>query len=881
MIAQQARRPAQIYNLPPQPTPFMGRTEEVAEVTHLLADPACQLLTLVGAGGIGKTRLAIQAATEMLADFTHGVFFIPLQPVQSTNFLASTVADALKFALSGQEATEIQLLNHLRDKKMLLLLDNFEQLLEGGADLLIDILQTAPAVKLLVTSQEVLNLQEEWLYSVQGLEFPPLGTEPQDQVSSQRPRRIGEGEDKPLAAYSAVQLFVERARRVRRDFSLADEQADVAHICQLVEGVPLAIELAASWTKTMRCAVIAAEIQRNLDFLATNLRNLPERQRSMRAVFDHSWKLLTPQERSAFKRLSVFRGGFRREAAERIAGASLIILTALVDKSLLRWEPDGRYQIHELLRQYAAEQLVQSPEDVERVYDAHCAYYADFLHGRLDDMLGGRQLEATAEIKAELENIRAAWQWAVELAKVEEIQKSLETLDLFYQYQSRYLEGTNALEKAAQRLSNEDITEKIDLTLAMILTDLAWYYIRLGRLEEAEESLARGRTLHRRSDIPLGRTIDPLLASGVLALIRGDYAEATRLGKRAHQISETYNYPWSRQVTYYLLARSALLQGQYEMAQEYIQQAYTRSKEANDRWFMAYCLNEMGNVACALNDYAAAQEHYQASYALREEFNDPEGMAVALNRLGEIAILQGSYAEASQLYRQSLAIYQDIGDRGGLATSLNGLGVADCALGDYQASRQHFLQALQITTDMQFVPLTLSILIGVGELLRQIKQPERGIELVALVLHHPASEHETKERAEQLLNRYQASLSPELLATAIQHRTIDDLETVVSTVQSELAAPLDTEIPEENSVGEQASFSAPLHPGPSALVEPLTPRELEVLRLIADGLTNREIAEKLFVVIGTVKAHNNRIYGKLGVSNRVQALARARELNLL
>ena len=179
--------------------------------------------------------------------------------------------------------------------------------------------------------------------------------------------------------YSAVQLFVERAGRVRRDFLLAEEQEAVIRICQLVAGLPLALELAASWTKSLRCEVIAAEIQRNLDFLTTSLRNVPDRQRSMRAVFDHSWQLLSEAERNVFKRLAVFRGGFRRVAAEQVARATLQILTSLVDKSLLRWEPDGRYQIHELLRQYAAEHLVLSPNDIAQVYDRHCAYYANFL----------------------------------------------------------------------------------------------------------------------------------------------------------------------------------------------------------------------------------------------------------------------------------------------------------------------------------------------------------------------------------------------------------------------------------------------------------------------------------------------------------------------
>jgi predicted ATPase len=481
------KHPTGAHNLPSQPTPFVGRAKEVTEITRLLADPACRLLSLVGAGGIGKTRLAVQVATQILdassvrssahddarpiqyreEDF-HGVYFVALQPLRPSDSLFSALADALKLPLRGQQDPREQVLNYLRDKKMLLVLDNFECLVaKRGIDLITAILKTAPAVKLLVTSQEALHLQEEWLYPVQGLPFPE---------SAQTTH---------LEDYGAVQLFVERARRVRRDFSLAAEQAEVIRICQLVEGMPLALELAAAWTKTMRCAVIADEIQHNIDFLTTNLRNVPERQRSMQATFDHSWQCLTGEEQDALKRLSVFQGSFRRKAAEQVAKATLPTLSALVDKSLLRWEPEGHYEIHELLRQYGQEKLAEAPEQVSLVQGSHAAYYAAFLHERTQDMAAGRQQEAAGEIEANLENIRLAWQWATAGAKVEEILKSTRALSLFYQFQGRYLEGIDALEKAASSLRSEEPVGQTGLALATILVELERLYIRLGWLEKA------------------------------------------------------------------------------------------------------------------------------------------------------------------------------------------------------------------------------------------------------------------------------------------------------------------------------------------------------------------------------------------------------------
>ncbi|MGH2353778.1 MAG: ATP-binding protein, partial [Chloroflexota bacterium] len=376
------------HDLSAPPTPFIGRQADLAELSSLLSTPACRLLTLVGPGGIGKTRLALQAAARLRdaraaasgRGFGHGVYVVALQALRSPDLLLPALADALALPPVGSGDPLAQLLNYLRDKAVLLVLDNFEHLMHGAA-LLAGILAAAPQLKLLVTSREALNVQEEWLYPIQGLPFP----------------------DSELAAdledYSAVRLFAERARRVRWDFSLDAERAGVVRVCRLVEGMPLALELAAAWTKTLPCAEIATEIESSIDFLATRLRDVPERHRSMQAVFEQSWARLDGGERAVLRRLSVFRGGFRREAAEQVAGASIPTLSLLVDKSLLRLEVDGRYQIHELLRQYAEERLRCAADEAAQVHDRHCAHFAALLQARLGDILGSHQQEAVAEIK--------------------------------------------------------------------------------------------------------------------------------------------------------------------------------------------------------------------------------------------------------------------------------------------------------------------------------------------------------------------------------------------------------------------------------------------------------------------------------------------------
>ncbi len=333
--------------------PFIGREPEIADIVALLDDPGCRLLSLIGPGGMGKTRLALEVASRKQDDFADGVFFVALQSLASPEGIPAAVGEALGInfqsinadsQILGIDSTlagdaRQQLLNYLSNQQLLLLMDNFEHVVEG-AHLVADILEYAPRIKILTTSREALNLQLEWVRHVSGMSFPENG-------------HLGE-----IDRYSAVKLFIERATRTRGDFSLEHELPCVVEVCRLVEGMPLGIELAATWLKSLSCRDIAAEIRRSADILATTARDVPERHRSIRAVFLYSWMLLNETEQNTLMQLSIFRSGVSRDAIQAVTGASLFVLTALVEKSLITTS-DGRYYMHDLLRQYAEEQLEQ------------------------------------------------------------------------------------------------------------------------------------------------------------------------------------------------------------------------------------------------------------------------------------------------------------------------------------------------------------------------------------------------------------------------------------------------------------------------------------------------------------------------------------------
>lgn len=427
------------HNLPVQVTPFVGRDEELNELEKLLRDSSVRLLTILAPGGMGKTRLALELAgrrvhgrasttstiTETHA-FENGIYFVDLAPLPSPDHILQAIAEAVgyPFQQDGRDSQQ-QIIDFLREKNLLLLMDNFEHVVEGRV-LVQEILSAAPLVRILVTSREKLNLSAETVFILSGLDFPQWET-PEDALE-----------------YGAVKLFMQSANRVRPDFRLqADDLNYVARICRMVQGTPLGILLAAGWLEALSPAEITDEISRSLDFLETEMHDLPERQRSLRAVFEYSWNLLTDEERGLFARFSIFRGGFTREAAQRITNTSLRTLTVMVNKSLLRRDTiSGRYEIHELLRQYAEEKLKAAGESaIQAIYETLSAYYADLLTQLTPRLKGHGQLEALTAIETDFENIRTAWDVMVKSGNAERVQGCMEGLYLYLTFRSRMMDG--------------------------------------------------------------------------------------------------------------------------------------------------------------------------------------------------------------------------------------------------------------------------------------------------------------------------------------------------------------------------------------------------------------------------------------------------------
>ena len=427
------------HNLPPDMTPFIGRQTEFAQLAERLADPACHLLTVFGPGGIGKTRLAIQAARSASEHFEHGACFVDLAPLTSADFLSTTILQALHAPRPAIDPDET-LLHTLADKRLLLVLDNYEHLLSGpdedrrdGYGLVTKLVVAAPDVKLLITSRSRLNVTAEWLAPLEGMQAPPEhpahdGAEangsPVETIGRTWSEAIpGETPESPservqaLANYSATALFLTCVHRLRPDFEpTAGDARTIGRICRLLGGMPLGIELAAAWTRTLSLAEIASRLERGVDLLRSTARDVPARHRSITAAFDYSWRMLSTRQRSVMRQLAVFRGDFASEAAQAVAAASLADLAGLGDASWLRMKASGRLEMHPLAQQYCAAKLEaeheqETGEPPDRVRGRHAAHYSSLIMPRWIQF--ARTGDTLAEFAHDLHNTLAAWEWAI------------------------------------------------------------------------------------------------------------------------------------------------------------------------------------------------------------------------------------------------------------------------------------------------------------------------------------------------------------------------------------------------------------------------------------------------------------------------------------
>jgi len=671
------------HNLPVQMTSFVGREQDLADLREQLLGKDVRLLTLTGAAGTGKTRLALQVAEDTLAEFPRGVFYVPLAPLGDPELLASTIGEAIGVREVAGQPLLHTIIDALQAHGLLLVLDNFEHVVQQARQVG-ELLSACASLKILVTSREVLHLAGEHVFAVSALAVPDL----HQPLSSEQ-----------VSQFDAVQLFVERARAAKPNFALTPQNASaIAEICAQLDGLPLAIELAAARVQLLPPDALLDRLSLTYDqrqtLLAGSGSDRPERHQTLRSAIDWSYGLLRPWEQRMFRRLAVFSGGFTLDAAEAICATdpelSVQVLdgvASLIDKSLLRQAEEvarePRYRMLETLREYALVQL-QAAGELDETFASLTDFLVALAERAEPELTGPEQVAWLDRLESEHDNLRAALQWCSVPGTIGTLLRLAGALWRFWSTRGYVGEGLRWLDMAVgnpNAISNR--------ALAKALNGAANLAREQGDYSKAEALHARSLTLSREQ------------------LDRRGTAEALNN-----------------------LGLIALYQGQHDAAQHYCDEGLALFRETGDQGGVAASLNNLGNVARERGDSDLAAGLHKESLALRRALGDKRGIALSLNNLANVVLNQGDYWRAAGLHQESLALRRELGDRAGVATSLNNLGNVARVQGDARAARAYYEESLAVRRELGDKRRVAAALINLGIVERELGQRERAATLL-------------------------------------------------------------------------------------------------------------------------------------------------------
>ncbi|MFN8467235.1 MAG: LuxR C-terminal-related transcriptional regulator [Caldilineaceae bacterium] len=894
------------HNLPALTTMLVGRDEELAELAQLLSDPATRLVTILSAGGMGKTSLAIAAAAQQIEQFPDGVCWVPLAPLTEAKDLVLAIAAALGLQLQGGGTPEQQVSDCLRAKHLLLVLDNFEHLL-AGAPLVGELLSTAPQLAILVTSRQRLNLSSEAVIFLDGLRFPA------DEAAD------------PLA-YPAVELFLLHARRLHPGYQPGeDDVAGIIKVCRLVHGIPLGILLAAAWSRVLAPAEIAAEIVRDLGFLQTDMADVPTRQRNLRTVFLHTWSRLSAAAHKVFMCLSVFRGGASAEAARQVTGATAAVLAELIDMALLRRLPNGRYEIHELLRQFAAEELAAATNErgQSEAQQQHSRYYLALLAGQEQLLQSLQQRAALDTIQADFENISIAWRWASRQHEFEVLSPAVDALFLYCNVRGALRAGIDLFAAVVTELSVElEATASVQPILRELWGQLI---ARVGAGEVLLSNYARGEKYlldclpHIQADkeraFVLAYLGQAAAESGELVLARtrldesvaisrqcNDYAgmahtlqvlevgkpfvEAQRLAAESLACARKAGRPDLIATRLNQFGWHTWCLGDYATADACWREGVTLCAQLGLRGENAWPLDCLGLAAWFQGDMETAEREIGEALAIYSEAGRPFAIGMCKAELAMVLASTRRFPQALALAREAVAITRGVNGQMMLIVSLNHLGTVLGASGEFEEARRALYEAVRRAWDCQFFFSLMMAFYAYAELL-VAESHNAGLPgsrgdlglaatLLSCVCTQPAAWQAYKDKAAHLLTLIEPAVPAAVFNAAIQAGRSKTVEELVHTLLASNSEAI-TDAPQDSAWNGSVQSTD----SSSVLFESLTARELTVLRLIAAGGSNHDIADELFITQGTAKWYVSQILGKLGVQSRTQAIARGRELGLL
>ncbi|MEM7333146.1 MAG: tetratricopeptide repeat protein [Chloroflexota bacterium] len=762
IILMAEKRPS---NLLPRHHTLYGREDDLAAIFEQLINPETRLITLVGHGGIGKTRLATEVGWHTIetnfGQFMHGTFFVPLAGISGKDAktavdsaILTAVAESLGFSFDNTSPFEQQLISFLKDRSLLLILDNLEHIINDVRQFINSIIQHTTQIKIITTSRERLKLMMEWVHPIQGLPYPLTP----DDVET-------------IKNYGAIQLFIERAKQNDSTFTLKDNPActieNVIEICQRLHGMPLAIELAAPLTTLMTGREILQEIQTNQDALSSTMHHLPDRHQSIRAVFESSWHLLKPAEQKAIVNLSIFQGGFDRMAAQQIAGASIQIISSLIDKSLLTrtmtHAKQGRFQIQELLRQFCDLKrrelnessqnatLLQSATPTDDIAIAHSQYFLTLLAQQYKRLISETQIEALSLISQEIENIRLAWEIGINRRLLPLLEQALDPLTLFFYMKSRLSEGASLFKGSIKNMMlGSNTVPMMAKTVALIQARKGWLEFLLGQQNEGVKQLQASIDALK---APEDSDIDLYSISYLAAAyqIMGDLDDAKKMAKQGLKKSEGVQNSYYQAINNNILSQTAYAEGNFEKAREHGESSLALERALGNQWSMGFSLVNLGRASFSAGDYDSAQTQYQESLLIRQKLDDIRGQAICLNYLGDAFQASGDLDKAEENYKSSISFFQKINSQTGIASSFTRLGHVTHQQGKQSTAKHYFQTALKYASEADSKPNLIGALFGLATI--EIENGAADLyDLTEMILYHPASTLATKQKAAAVID---------------------------------------------------------------------------------------------------------------------------------
>lgn len=689
--------PPQRHNLPAQLTPFIGRVSELAQLVERLAQPSNRLMTIVGEGGAGKSRLALAAAERVIDAFPDGVWFVPLIGLARARSgenegehveaqIAVAIAAAMDLAFSGPEDPIAQLRQFLRERRCLLILDNFEGLSAGGG-LVLDLLASAPGVSVLITSREPLHAQAEYIFRLEGLPVPQSGA------------------NVHLEVFDSLLLFAERAERAGGPKSLSGEAKDqAASICRFVGGSPLGIELAAAWTRWLTLPEILESLQANFAEIESLSRDAPERHRSLRAVFEYSWQLLSPEEQLLLAQLSIFRGGFGLTAVTKVAAVAPSILFSLVDKSLVYRSEQGYFYLHDVVRQFAGKKLDEMAVDRSALADRHARYYLAFVGQQAAALNGPAAQNTVRDVQANYDNIIQAWRWASGSVLITELNRALPGLLNYWNGAGLIREAERLFSETLNRLQiledNEEQHRLRSRLLAALLVERSHVLIDLGQIDEALSDAAGGRALAEKAG-EQALVAASLLQKGSALFYRSHFGEAedayTSALEQLHDLPE----PTLRGAILRGLAAVVWRRGDYDHAQLLADRSREQYRAANDVRGEARTDYLLGIICHYRQSHQEAQSILERALALARDLQDRRLEMGAYATLGQIANYTGQFERALSYFEREEILCRELGNRYQWCVNRSNLGDTKANMGDFSGARACYDEAISLVQDLK------------------------------------------------------------------------------------------------------------------------------------------------------------------------------------